>query len=225
MGWLASVWKWLWENFSKIATMAGWAMTFAIPAWAASAVEALNVYAPLSWILAGFTGMALMAIAYSAIGVGAFWWTTARIRSVWAREHHTVNPLETVFRNQRINVADLVTPFNRVVANKTFLDCELIGPANIYISATHFQSMAMQANEFNPCEAVMLLNEADLHSAITFHDCVFTRCKFYGLTLFFREYAYVGANKLIHGITWITATPVDPPQPELIIDALEEDRP
>lgn len=190
-------------------------MSFALPAWAASAVNVLDVFSPLSWVLAGFTGLALCAIAYSAIGVGAFWWTTAKIRSVWAREHHTVNPLDTVFEKQRINVADLVTPFDRVVANKTFIDCELVGPANLYISATHNSSMAMKGSIFNPCEAVMVTNEAVVHNAINFNDCVFTNCKFYAVTLFFREYAFAGANRLVLGLNWITPTITNPPQPEL----------
>ncbi|MES1200952.1 MAG: hypothetical protein ABUS57_05835 [Pseudomonadota bacterium] len=187
-----------------------------VTAWAASTVHVLQAYAPLSWIFAGLIAFLILALGNMAFGVGAFWRTTAKIRASFYRERDRVNPLEQLFRNQRIAIHDLITPFERRVEEKTFIDCELIGPANIYISASGTGSISFVGNTFLPSETVLVRDGVHMPNVIVFHNCAFTRCKFYGVTLFFSESSFAIANRLISNLHWVTATPGPAPSADIV---------
>ncbi|HRE43325.1 MAG TPA: hypothetical protein PKY87_05075 [Terricaulis sp.] len=208
MKWIKLAIAWCWNHLTKISMFLSWAISFALPAWAASTVEILSAYSPLSWVIAGLAGWAIAGLGYAGVGIGAYWRTMAKIRSVWARSPNPVDPMETVFRNKRINVADLITPYHRVISNKNFIDCELVGPANLFIAVTSGSgSLAFHGNTFQPSETVMIKNDASPPNAIVLQDCSFSRCTFYGVILFFREAVFEAANRLISNLYWVTATP------------------
>src|SRR5260221_8935453 len=130
MRFVRQILAWFWGDITKIALLLGWAMSFVVPAWATWAVEALRAWAPLSWVGAGFLGVLIAAIGYAIFARGRLWFINARITDEFYKTADRINPLDDTFRNRRISIADLISPIEPVIRGKTFIDCELIGPAN-----------------------------------------------------------------------------------------------
>jgi hypothetical protein len=103
---------WLWRDLSKIALLGTWALSFVIPAWAAKAVNALQAWAPLSWVGGGFLGGLLAVIGYAIFGRARLWYVDATIKDTFYKTAGRINPLDDTFRNKRINLADLASPID-----------------------------------------------------------------------------------------------------------------
>lgn len=94
---------------------------------------------PIGW---GLIGVAVFAGLYLLFVIGRRSLAASRkdraaaIYAEHALEHSTINPLEKHFRNQRIRIADLHDPFGEGLSGRTFVGCDLIGPAVILLS-TH----------------------------------------------------------------------------------------
>jgi hypothetical protein len=134
-GWLSTLesrWS-LWNLFQGSVLVA----SFALPAWAVRAARVFADYAPLSWVLAGFVGVVVWAV------VRLFWQlaTRLKIRSQWdARSLDRgsfINPLDLTSERKRILLNDFVLPSWTWIDGKTFIDCDLIGPANFYFDVTN----------------------------------------------------------------------------------------
>ncbi|AYJ85560.1 hypothetical protein D3Y57_05665 [Sphingomonas paeninsulae] len=113
--------------------------------------------------------------------------------------------MDNIFQAQRIAIADLCNPMEQVVRHKKFIDCEILGPANILI--INQGTGKLVANSFSKFDAVIIANDAVPSSAIAFLDCDFERCTFYNVVLLFQESASENANNLINGMHWITPVP------------------
>lgn len=190
---------WLWGNFDKIALIIGWAMSFAIPAWATWAIAALQAWAPLSWVVAGFLGMLIAALVYAIVARARLWFVNARATGEFYKQIDRINPLEDTFRNRRIAIADLKPPFEPVIRRKTFIDCELIGPANASFGAT-----SMNGVIFIDCNACKVKNTAFISTSVMFEDCTFLRGKIFRVTFFIPEAGYDHMRNSMPGMNWLT---------------------
>lgn len=91
-----------------------------------------------------------------------------------------INPLQLEFHKTRINLADLADPVTKVIANKTFYGCELIGPANVLPRGHLFLNNPNAVN----CQAVVIKRDTRLFNVIVLEDCkIFggkiTNCTFF----------------------------------------------
>jgi hypothetical protein len=105
-----------------------------ISGWAAWATKALVAYSPLSWLGSGLLGVLLSAAVY-------WLWNNAKLRyeqSKNSEEMRTrakwVNPLESVFTTQRIDIDIFKRPAPDTATDKTFVDCDIYGPATIILN-------------------------------------------------------------------------------------------
>jgi hypothetical protein len=218
MGWFQRSTKWAWDSFGNLSMLAGWIVSFAIPAWAAKAVEAANILAPLSWVAAGFLGVLIFTIAVLCAAAGRMWWVRASVYQHWSRDHDRINPLEDFFKSKRIALAELVSPFEQVIREKTFVDCEIIGPGYVLFLNSGPGKSSLVDNQFPSGDAIMLRNGVYPNNAIALVDCHFTRCKFHQISLLFFEQWYRSANIQISNLNWITVTP-DHPGESTLFDA------
>lgn len=131
--WLA-VTQWLWDRtYAFVASTAGAAMIGAL----AKATGWVSAYGPLAW---GLIALATFVLLYTLLIWGRSRLAAARKERAAAMiaertaEHSTVNPLAEDFRNQRIRLVDLYTPFGDPIFDRTFRRCDLIGPAVIWLS-------------------------------------------------------------------------------------------
>ncbi|MFA7307221.1 MAG: hypothetical protein WC026_11165 [Hyphomicrobium sp.] len=172
----------------------------AMSGYLAYVTSALAAYAPFSWLAAGLTA----ALVFILIGLGA-----AKTAELTARWHYTrritanpppVNPLDNVFTRRQIKLADIRNPFNAVHSNKTFLDCELIGPGTLLFAG----NTTLDGIGFINCDCVSVRENVPVHNLIVLQDAVIRGGKIYGMTLLFPETMVEQLNREIPGIQWIT---------------------
>jgi hypothetical protein len=197
--------NWFWQSAGSITLVAGWLLSFGLPAWGLRAANLFGHYQPVSSILAGFVGALTFGIVARLVGGARLAWVTANVRDRFYRDGDRINPLDRLFERKRISIADLAPPMGGPIRDKTFDGCELIGPANIVMAATG--AGVLHGNNFTKCDAVSTADGAQPQTAIAFLDCRFVNCQFFDVTLFIHEGAHTAANQAIGGLNWITPAP------------------
>jgi hypothetical protein len=195
---------WLWGNFNKIALLIGWAMSFGVPAWATWAMTALQVWAPLSWVVAGFSGMLVAAAIYAIVARARLWFVNAKAADEFYKQTDRINPLDNTFRNRRIRIADLAPPFEPVIKGKTFIDCELIGPANAGLTSTVPGALTITGAHLINCGACKVKNAVFISTGIMLEDCTIVRGKIFRVTFFIPEVGYEHMKNSMPGLNWLT---------------------
>jgi hypothetical protein len=150
------------------------------PAWATWTLGLFSDYAPLSWIVAGFCGMIIWAV----VRVLLSWAYRVRVQAKYNErfiEHGgNYNPLDLIFEKKRIYLNDFALPSHPLIEGKTFVDCDIIGPANIY---WHFGNQAFPIRA-PIIDAICLDPEAKFNNGFIFQNCIFRNCSFQRITVF-----------------------------------------
>ncbi|MGS4887503.1 hypothetical protein [Roseibium sp. MB-4] len=127
----------------------------------------------------------------------------ANERLVIARTNtSSINPLDVVFTNKRINLNEMTRPLTNNVNGKTFVQCQIVGPVNVLlVASTHLAGPKGIA-----CEAVYIDNTVWPSNVIQLIDCDFRDCEFFNVTFLVRDtdYEYF-CNQLM--MNWITRNP------------------
>jgi hypothetical protein len=178
----------------------------ALTAWAAAATEWIAAYGPIGWWGAGIIGALLAILGFWLIARTRMLFQLVRFRNR-VLESSTINPLETVFRNQRIFLRDLTPPIGGVVSGKTFIGCQLIGPANLI-----FENCHMAGNGGDGIDGIIITKEARPTNGLGFSGCTFQQCQFYLVTFMVPEVIY-RLYRLYNweGVNLITAEPPEEP--------------
>jgi hypothetical protein len=146
----------------------------------ASVAEAL---APYGWLAWGVVGIAT-AFVITLVFVMAAWAKKIRVRakydSLLLDQGSLVNPMDGVFERKRILLSAFALPSHPYIENKTFINCDFIGPANIYFLAGN-AAQEIRAPRF---DAVWLAPTAQFFNGYTFKNCVFRNCSFQRITMF-----------------------------------------
>lgn len=151
--WLA-VLQWAWDRaYALIASTAG----AAVMGYLAKATGWIAQYGPIAW---GGIGLLAFLLIYCVLVWGRGRLAKARMERAAAMvteraaEHATVNPLAPDFRNQRIRLVDLYTPYGLPIDERSFKDCDLIGPAVLWLSPyTVFRNNTFHNVEFIKIDA------------------------------------------------------------------------
>ncbi|MGR3660987.1 MAG: hypothetical protein ACU0CA_07320 [Paracoccaceae bacterium] len=173
--------------------------SFAVTSWATRAAGVFSQYAPLSWIVAGFVGLLIYALSVFLYGVGQSRTVRSKYDANFLLETGGVDPLSKVFEGKRIYLNDFILPSNPIVEGKNFVDCEIVGPANIYLG------IGNSINDVKPfhVDAVALSGKNDFTNAYNFHNCTFRNCTFHRVTLFFHP-EEVPKLQHLDWLNWIT---------------------
>jgi hypothetical protein len=177
---------------------------FALPAWATHASDVFSQYAPLSWVVAGFVGALIVVLIYAVWGFVRWRMIVGSIQAK-AASPHAVNPLDSTFQSKRIHVPALAPPVGGVIAGKSFIDCEIVGPATIIWDRCTYND-----NLGYVVDGAVIKHPRIARNGFVFKNCNFTRCKFYMLTVLVTEAAYPyfsGAHW--GGINWVSYVPTD----------------
>jgi hypothetical protein len=207
--WKLSLGNLLWTFFFPLGS-------FALPAWGARAVGLFSNYAPLSWIIAGFVGLISYAMSIALIGIGRSRSVRARYDAEFMRESGGVDPMANVFESKRIFLGDFVLPSNPIIQGKTFVNCEIVGPANIYL---HYGNGVDNPQE-GLVDAVALSGERVFYNGIIARNCRFRACTFHRVTLFFHPNEVEG-NQELKWLNWISPLPQQTMIPGLEPAAIE----
>lgn len=195
--------KWLWAGLQGTAFLA----SFTITAWAAKTAAIFSQYAPLSWVLSGFAGMGIWALIRWLSAITRRLRVRALYDEKFLKHGSNINPLDKTFERKRIHINDFVLPSFPFIEGKTFIDCDFIGPANIYFHSSNV------ANPIRPpkVEAFWLHPTARFATGFTFKDCIFRNCSFQRIAMFasIENYDIWKDNP---NVDWIGV----PPTPDLI---------
>jgi hypothetical protein len=110
--------------------------------------------------------------------------------------------LDSTFERRRIYVNDFVLPSHPYIDGKTFIDCDIIGPANIYFQNNN------QANPVRPptIDAICLHPDAKFNSGFIFSNRIFKNCSFQRITAFVSAETYE-LWKNSTSVNWIGVAP------------------
>lgn len=179
----------------------------AVVAWAAWITGPLQQYAPASWVVAGLLSAFLTAVVILMVVIGRE--KLQRIRfhnSVFSASQ--INPLDVIFNGRRIRVVDLAPPIGPFIDGRTFIDCEIIGPANVMFDQCHFQNCGGEI-----VDGIVIKSSFQPRNGFGFRGCTFTRCRFYLMTFMVPEPDFQFFLRNHSGLNWITERPDQPSLP------------
>lgn len=194
--------NWLWGNFDKITLLAGWAASFALPAWAVKMTGIMSQYEPFSWVVAGFSGAMLAVIAYAIAAFARGKFLRAKYDSRMLAQGGFIDPLEKTFERKRIYLNEFCLPSHPFVENKAFIDCELIGPANIIFLSGNSITDA----RYPIVDAIYMEESARPTNGYIFKDCIFRGCNFSRVT-FLVQHEETNMFRSFSLVNWLTVSP------------------
>ncbi len=156
-----------------------------IMAWLARLATFLQPYGAVAWGAVGIV-TALVLAAMFLLGSLAYRYLVLTRYEVRRAEATTTNPLASYFSKQRLRLADFFHPFFKATTAAKFEDCELLGPAAVALMGGQFRHFG-----FVNCEVVIVKDGANVQGVTAFENCIFERCKFFGVTLFMTKEQYL----------------------------------
>lgn len=159
-------------------------------------------FAPFSWVASGAFGLLLYVLCF-------YIYATAKQKVVRSRydlralhSGATAHPMEKIFERKRIFLSEFTLPSSPFIHDKTFIDCEFVGPSNIFLSGGNNIVESLLPN----CDAAVLPEGRQIFNSVCFTDCTFKRCSFQRTTFFVSAQEYEGAKSL-HWLNWVSYGP------------------
>src|SRR5260370_26834747 len=112
-------------------------ITGAVVGWATWFTGIFQQHAPASWIYATVIGALIGAVIAALLAYSREKMQQVRFRNTVFSGTY-LNPLDTLFTTKRVRIADLSPPIGAIIEGKTFVDCEIMGPANVVFEGCHF---------------------------------------------------------------------------------------
>lgn len=192
-------WRW---SLANMLWGTGAIASATLPAWAVRTLEVFSEYSPLSWVLAGFAGLAIYCLCFLTFAWAHAINVRARFNDRSMNSGGFVDPLAKVYERERIFLNDFCLPTNPYIRDKLFIDCEIIGPANLFLAIGNRVDEILLPH----CDAVVLPSGATFYNGYTLANTTFRRCSFQRVTFFVsqEEYQFV---KDLNWLNWISYSP------------------
>ena len=138
------------------------------------------------WGPIGYGAIGYLTFVMTALGSAYIYYliSLAREKSTVAayvaRSMQTIatNVLAPTHNHERIRLADFFHPFYKPTKNVRFEDCELHGPANIFLAGG-----TMVDSTFADCEIIITRSDRPMRGILVFENCMILRCEVYRATL------------------------------------------
>lgn len=153
-------------NVATFWTLAPAGAVGVIAAILSRGVAAIDAYGPFGWLMAGLVAFLLFAAATLAAGLAFDRFASAMARRKWSRDVDSVNPLDPEFHRKRLKLSDLVHPLSGRIKKKRFVDCQLLGPANLAMVGNGQVTNVNFAN----CDIVIVRDEAAIFNGVMLQD-------------------------------------------------------
>jgi hypothetical protein len=140
-------------------------------------------FGPIGYWSAGLLGGLVVALAGLIIAHIRLLWMTGGAIDKWKKDVSAANPLDDQFTRLRLKFQDLAHPVSKRIANKTFVNCELMGPANIVVAG----NSSFNATGFMNCDVVVFRPpppELPIHNCIILESVNFIGGSIWNVTLF-----------------------------------------
>ncbi|MXP15027.1 hypothetical protein GRI44_09735 [Altererythrobacter confluentis] len=175
--------------------------------WAASASETIAAFGPLGWVTAATLGAGLFVLLAIGFAHARQRLVRTSIERQFFQSPERINPVDQEFTRKRIKFSDLASPITERVEGKRFVECEIIGPVNVVMLASHNGAGAIRNCELSSVCAILVKDGVPSINTLVLQDCEFIRCKIHQVTLLFPEEAYEWANERLPGLVWLTPAP------------------
>ncbi|MEP2757862.1 hypothetical protein [Parvibaculum sp.] len=208
-----SLGQWIWDRIANngqtiITLLGGGLMTYL-----AAVTDWLEPWGPVGYGAVGLVSAVFIAASISSI-YAVFSWGKQRSANARATDRYyeagdRINPLETAFVAKRINLSDLLPPLGDTISAKTFRNCELVGPLNIFpngctISNCGYVNCDHVVITARPMENGYLAHR--VHNGYVFEHCQFIDCKFFFVSFLVPAMGVEDFTKG-GGCNWITDLP------------------
>jgi len=172
-------WNAFWANLEGLALLVGWAVCSFAFAWAVDSSRIFANLAPFTWVMAAFVGAALSAGIWRLGATAQRQMIRNRYDSKLYAQSGVVDPLARTFESKRIYLNDFALPSRPLIENKTFIDCEIIGPANIILLAGN----SISGQRGPTCDALVVTDDFEPSNGYAFRNCTFQGCSFMRITI------------------------------------------
>jgi hypothetical protein len=154
----------------------------AVIVYTASITEWLKPWGPIAYATLGLGAALTIFVIFASF----FWlYASGKVKIALSRYSDaslaasTINPLDDNFVKRRIRLSDFANALQRKIRAVKFQDCEIYGPALIFLNGCHFG-----AADIINCDFVILSDTARPHTLTWFESCIFERCQFCMVTMF-----------------------------------------
>lgn len=202
MDWFKKSWSWIWANLGNLTWIAGIVASFALPAWAVRVSGLMAQYAPLSWVVAGFLGITVAVPLFALFAWARGKLVRTRYDARLLARGGEIDPLAKTFERKRIFLSEFVLPSKPLVEDKTFIDCEIIGPATVILH----QGNTVNEHRLPICDAYVMNASANPNTGYVFNRCAFRGCSFVRVSLMFSLEEYEKA-KDVNWLNWVSIRP------------------
>lgn len=176
------------SHTSMLARLGRWIVTLggaAVLGGTAKVAQVLEEFAPFSYLLAGFIGAALVAIVFACWASFRSATANARYLNELKKPASAINPLDESFNKKRIEISDLADPVTNVVKDKTFTNCQLVGPRTaVFLGCTFQEGFSHEGCDFATFDDQG--KPPSVYNIQIFHNCTFRNCRYFRLVMFFR---------------------------------------
>lgn len=167
---------------------------------------------PYAWVAAGFAGLVAFSAGLLMLALARRLWVVTGYDARLAEKSGIVDPMRSTFERKRIYMGDFVLPSTALVEGKTFIECEIVGPAVLLFDAHN----NITEPRYPKSDAVLIADRVPVYNAIWLRGCTFRGCTFSRVTFLFRRPEYEFGRDL-QWLNWIgeEATqmlPLGPPQ-------------
>lgn len=157
--------------------------------WAGSAVMGgvsgvvawIGEYGPVGWLVAFVAGALAFAITSLVLTKTYAAWVGVKLRKQFYGVADRTDPMKPHYLNERIRLEDLLPPGDDIVENKTFENCQIIGPLNIFPIW-----IGLEGNLFSSVDHILVtedaIKELRLSNCRIFRNCRFIKCRIYNVS-------------------------------------------
>lgn len=199
-------------RLSLVLTMVGIVSSFALPAWAVRATNLFADYSPFSWVAAGFIGFLLFAFGYFLIAHARSKWVRSRYDHNLYKRTGFVDPMAATFENKRIFLSDFILPSDPHIEGKTFINCEIIGPANLFFRNNN----RVDEHRLPVCDGIVIQPGKPFLNGVFLDGCAFRKCSFKRVTVVLLPEMYQHSRN-VDWLNWIAVPDEQPDIPGLEI--------
>lgn len=208
MKWFRTAWNWLIEQFigywpTIIATFVGGGGM----AYLASLTDWIKPLGPIAYGAVGLVSMLILSSSYWVFQVATSRKQINKFASAIA-ERSSINVLSSFHESRQIRLYDFFHPFYMPTKAVHFRNCELFGPASIYLNDCSLNDAFLKA-----CEVVLVRTDVPIVGAAAFEACTFSSCSFYRVTFLMKPETYQEMSGAIQKdlpvINIVVGVPVD----------------
>ena len=171
-----------------------------LSAYFSTSVAAIAALGPWGWLSSGLATFLVSATAFALLARARLWRVYARERARLIGDSSPFDPMARVYENKRLYLRDLAPAGRRIVSDKKFIGCEIIGPGTVVLGSRSSESRPwpkMEACHTFDVDCIQIARNPRSMLAVEFIDCDFEHCKFFHMSLLSVE----RSNDTLHWIT------------------------